>query len=172
MKDPRQVGTLGFGNATVLCLDPDDADNESLARIFRDAGWSQHTNLDWTLITRSEISLAVSVLQQVCVPVVICEADRSPGTWQQLLDYLSVLPNPPLLIVTSRVADERLWAECLNVGAYDVLAKPFVTSEVIRILSSAFLHWLDAQRIPPNTRCGEVGEEECTWKQLSLQMTN
>jgi len=50
------------------------------------------------------------------------------------------LPDPPLLIVASRLADEYLWAEALNPGAYDVLAKPFDAEEVIRVLRSAWFH--------------------------------
>ena len=46
------------------------------------------------------------------------------------------------LIVTSRLADDRLWAEALNLGAYDVLAKPFERMELVRSVSSAWLHWL------------------------------
>jgi DNA-binding response OmpR family regulator len=58
-----------------------------------------------------------------------------------MLDHAGCLPNPPLLIVTSRLADERLWAEALNLGAYDVLAKPFDKREVIRTVTAAWLHW-------------------------------
>jgi len=36
--------------------------------------------------------------------------------------------------VTSRLADERLWAEALNLGAYDVLAKPFDSTEAMRVV--------------------------------------
>jgi FixJ family two-component response regulator len=60
-----------------------------------------------------------------------------------MLDHLTLLPYPPLLIVTSRLADERLWAEALNLGAWDVLAKPFEQDEVIRIVSVACQHWQD-----------------------------
>jgi DNA-binding NtrC family response regulator len=45
--------------------------------------------------------------------------------------------------VTSRAADERLWAEALNLGAYDVLAKPFDPTEVCRIVSLAWMHWAE-----------------------------
>ena len=38
-------------------------------------------------------------------------------------------------------ADERLWAEALNLGAYDVLAKPFDRTEVMRVVSMAWMHW-------------------------------
>jgi hypothetical protein len=51
------------------------------------------------------------------VPLVICEHDLSPGTWTQLLDEIPLLSIPPLLIVTSRVADDYLWAEALSRGA-------------------------------------------------------
>jgi DNA-binding response OmpR family regulator len=63
------------------------------------------------------------------------------GGWKDLLESTQSLSNPPLLIVTSRHADERLWAEALNFGAYDVIAKPFYPIEVIRIVSLACLRW-------------------------------
>jgi DNA-binding response OmpR family regulator len=60
-----------------------------------------------------------------------------------MLEHISLLPVSPLLIVSSRLADERLWAEALNLGAWDVLAKPFVAEETIRIVSVARQHWRD-----------------------------
>jgi len=45
--------------------------------------------------------------------------------------------------VSSRLADERLWAEALNMGAWDVLAKPFDKMEVIRSVQSAWRRWHD-----------------------------
>ena len=47
----------------------------------------------------------------------------------------------PLLIVTARCADDQLWAEVLNLGGYDVLMKPFERTEVIRVISLAWLNW-------------------------------
>jgi len=49
--------------------------------------------------------------------------------------------RPPLLVVTSRKADDTLWSEVLNLGGYDVLAQPYERAEVVRILSLAWLHW-------------------------------
>jgi DNA-binding response OmpR family regulator len=49
----------------------------------------------------------------------------------QTLDY------PPPLIVSDRLADERLWAEVLNLGAYDLLAMPFDAKEVLHAVSAA-----------------------------------
>jgi len=58
-----------------------------------------------------------------------------------LLDFAERLPAPPPVIVTSRVADERMWAEVLNLGGYDVLATPFGSEEVIRTVTSAWSLW-------------------------------
>ena len=44
---------------------------------------------------------------------------------------------PPMFIVTSRLADDALWAEVLNVGGYDLLLKPFRAEEVIRMVHVA-----------------------------------
>jgi DNA-binding response OmpR family regulator len=74
---------------------------------------------------------------------VVTERDLTPGSWTAILENVLLLPDPPFLIVTSRLADEYLWAEALNLGAYDVLAKPFDASEVMRVLGSAWRHWTD-----------------------------
>jgi DNA-binding NtrC family response regulator len=58
-----------------------------------------------------------------------------------MLDVIHHVQDAPALIVTCRLADERLWAEALNLGAYDVLAKPFDRDEVLRSVSLAWLNW-------------------------------
>jgi DNA-binding response OmpR family regulator len=50
---------------------------------------------------------------------------------------LRPLEQPPLLIVTSRLADDALWSEALNLGAHDVLAQPFDRHQVERVFASA-----------------------------------
>jgi DNA-binding response OmpR family regulator len=66
--------------------------------------------------------------------------------WQELLEQAESPPDPPCLILTFRLGDDRLWAEALNLGAYDVLAQPFDGEEVVRILSMAWLHWSDPRK--------------------------
>lgn len=70
--------------------------------------------------------------------VVVCERDLPTGSWQDVLEQVTILPDPPSLVVTSRLADERLWAEAMNLGAYDVLAKPFNRTEAMRVLGAAW----------------------------------
>ncbi|MEI9970826.1 MAG: hypothetical protein WDO73_01555 [Ignavibacteriota bacterium] len=69
--------------------------------------------------------------------VVVCDDKLVDGNWKDLLARLEVLPSDPPLIVTSRLADERLWAEVLNSGGYDLLAEPFRTEEVVRSVQLA-----------------------------------
>lgn len=75
--------------------------------------------------------------------MVVCERDLPQGTWVDMLRHIEALPNAPSLIVASRLADDGLWAEALNLGAWDVLAKPFDHSELIRSVKSAWQRWHD-----------------------------
>jgi DNA-binding response OmpR family regulator len=42
-----------------------------------------------------------------------------------------------VLVVTAAVADESLWLDVLEQGAYDLILKPFVPEELFRILENA-----------------------------------
>jgi DNA-binding response OmpR family regulator len=66
------------------------------------------------------------------------------------LNDLRSLTKPPQLIVTSRTADESLWAEVLNVGGYDVMAQPFEQYEVERVIASAHRHFHQPMRVAAN----------------------
>ena len=75
----------------------------------------------------------------VRVPVVICDQALPDGGWKSLLAELEWLPLRPSLVVSSRHADLRLWAEVLNLGAHDLLlASPFEPEEVLRVTESAW----------------------------------
>jgi hypothetical protein len=43
--------------------------------------------------------------------------------------------------VWARHADERLWAEVLNLGGYDVLRAPFQVPEVVEAVKAAIRKW-------------------------------
>jgi len=73
-------------------------------------------------------------------PVVIVERDLPDGNWKSLRNRLIQMPFAPKLIVTCRLADERLWEEVLNLGGFDVLARPFYPREVLRSIDSAWCH--------------------------------
>ena len=128
---PRLV--IGNEVIAVLSVSPLQHDHDTLASLLGRDQWRIHNALS--------LRSASVFLRAHIVPLVICEHDLLPGSWTQLLDEVRLFSIPPFLIVTSRVADDYLWAEALSLGAYDVLAKPFDLTEVTRTLSSAWLHW-------------------------------
>jgi len=73
-------------------------------------------------------------------PVILTEANLSDGTWLDVLELAHRATPRSEVIVTHAVADARFWAEVLNMGAYDLIAQPFATGEVQRILSNACSH--------------------------------
>ena len=95
------------------------------------------------MVTASGVESAKKALRRDKIPIIICERNLQPGTWRDLLEQTAMMPHAPLMIVTSRLADEHLWSEVLNEGGYDVLAKPFHPTELIRVVEGAFQHWQD-----------------------------
>jgi DNA-binding NtrC family response regulator len=98
----------------------------------------------WLLYRSATLRSALAVLRENQISVVLCDGDVA-GTWRELLEQITLLDNPPSLIVTSRLADDNLWAEALHLGAYDVLAKPFARNELVQSLKSAWLHWAGSE---------------------------
>jgi len=125
----------------VLSVSPAEEDHFHLQDIFSSPERTRYTDLAFTLTAKSTIAAAKGALQRGRISIVMCEHDLSPGSWKELLDFTERLPSPPPVIVTSRVADERMWAEVLNLGGYDVLARPFNNEEVIRTVTSAWSLW-------------------------------
>ena len=83
---------------------------------------------------------ALRPIQEGGVQIVLCDRNLPDGTWLDILGQVAASGDPPLLIVTSRVADERLWAEVLNLGGFDLIAKPFAATEVLHVLSAASVY--------------------------------
>lgn len=117
----------------IVSVSPAPEDHESLQRCLSDP---------WILHRAFDLREATELLRaRTGTPVVVCERDLQPTAWKQLLVELAAVAEPPLLIVTSRCPDERLWAEALNLGAHDVLAKPIDSWELTRTLHSAWDQW-------------------------------
>ena len=119
----------------VLLISPFDEDHRDLRDILKHSKWQQHGAR-----TQSE---ACEFLRANVTPVVICEGLLPDGTWQDVLSQFGRMPRPPLLVVTSRMADDRLWSEALNLGAYNVLAKPLNAKEVFHVAGLAWLSWME-----------------------------
>lgn len=122
----------------ILSVSPFEEDHRLLEEILTDAEFRE-ANHNPRLFKVRGLMAAQAVLNDHGSSIVICEHDLHPGSWKDLLRYTSGLSDPPYLILTSRLANDVLWAEALNLGAFDVLAKPFEKREVLRIVKSACL---------------------------------
>lgn len=99
---------------------------------------------DWRVRTTDSAFGIRSLLDSDISPVVLSDSELPDGPWQAILTSLGKFSNPPRLIVCSVTADDRLWAEVLNMGAYDLLAKPFDRGEVTRVVELAWYDWMRA----------------------------
>ena len=124
-------------NVSALLVGEYETDRLLLHGIFRDAGWR--------LLEAPDRRRALDCLDRQPVQVVISERDGPRWNWKWVLNDLRALAHPPQLIVTSRTADDSLWAEVLNIGGYDVLPQPFDRDEVERVVAAARRHFDGSQ---------------------------
>ena len=126
------VEHLGKGSdsrSRLMAVLPTREDRTALQRIIGPCRWE----LQW----KRTCGEAIDAFRRTSPAIVICDRDLPDGDWRQLWDILAREPRPPMFIVTSRLADDALWAEVLNVGGYDLLLKPFLAEEVIRMVHAA-----------------------------------
>lgn len=99
-------------------------------------------HLEQDVVSFTTLSEAVAVLGRASV--VLCDAELPDGGWRDVMRSLGTIADPPLLIVAAHLADNRLWAEVLNEGGHDVLAKPYRATEVLQSITSGF-RWRESR---------------------------
>ncbi len=120
-------------------------DKPRLRTLFRKLGWR--------LLESQSRPEALRCIKNVPIHVVLAESDHPSWNWKHILEDLRACDVPPQLVIASRLADDRLWSEALNWGAYDVLLQePLNCSEVERVIAAA-KRQLDYQ---PERRVGGV----------------
>jgi len=118
---------------SVLSVSPVKEDHATLRKLLQGS--------QWQIRESDSLTSTLLLLEEHRIPLLISERDLHPGNWKELLEQLANFPTPPYVIIASRQADEDLWTNALNAGAYDVLAKPFNASELRRTLSDAWRQW-------------------------------
>jgi DNA-binding response OmpR family regulator len=91
------------------------------------------------ILTTDTCRGASHLLHRGRISIVICESNLPDGTWRDMMNCVGTSSEKPILIVTSRCADEYLWAEVLNLGGFDVVAKPFNMEELRHVLETVCL---------------------------------
>ncbi len=113
---------------TLLVLSPQR--RSKLQRLLNDCG--VQTSLASTLEeARQKLASSSSY------DLVLTDAELPDGSWQDLLQFVLDSRKACEIVVSSRCADEDLWAEVLQRGAYDLLVEPYDQQEVCRIIESA-----------------------------------
>lgn len=112
----------------MLVVSPDVLDHSSLEMILETG---------YRVYSASGRQEAFALMRRNRPDVVICEHTLPDGDWRDILSDLQGEHEAPRLIVSSRLADTRLWAEVLNLGGYDLLMKPFAAREVRSVVAMA-----------------------------------
>ncbi len=133
--DLQSIDGGGRAADLVLSISAATEDRAALRRILRP--------ISWEIVEAECCETAFRLLSNGSIATVIADDILPDGDWRRVLTHTLSRPHPPKLIVASHLADESLWAEVLNLGAYDLLAKPFDADEVRRVV------WLT---LPPEGR--------------------
>ena len=134
---------------TILLVSARAEDHDSLPGIFRGSRWKVQGA--WT----ASEGLKMIRRDHGEISVVICEHSLPDGDWRFLLTQMDKMAMRPSLIVSSRLADERLWADVLSFGAFDLLlGAPFEPDEVLRVTESAWSAWNRTARSGAIARIG------------------
>lgn len=92
--------------------------------------------------------------------VLLTDISFERGGWEDALRMAARLPRRPVVVLVSRLADERLWIDALERGAYDLILEPFQADEMRRILENAHFHATSGEShhfpLPTSSRLSKV----------------
>lgn len=137
MASPQPIPLPQARAKVALLISPFEQDHEILHSLFLEQGWR--------LYGTHSLQSGLTLLRRRAASVVITEQKLPAGSWKDVLEAACLMPSPPLVVVSSIHADDYLWAEALNLGAYDVLSKPIERAEAIRVFNAA---WMGKWGIP------------------------
>lgn len=113
----------------ILCISGRPEDARTLSQMLH--------SLPVTMERAETVQEARTRLFERRYDAVVTESNLPDGDWRDVLHVLRESPFETQLVVTDPHADARLWAEALNLGAYDLVTQPFYEPEVRRILCNA-----------------------------------
>ena len=122
---------------------------------------------NWMLYNASSLTEATTFYSERQIPVVVCDSQLPDGDWRALIDGIARTDIMPAVIISSHQVDNRMWAEVLNLGAYDLLAKPFDATEVLRAVALAWHSWRRACDLPAPRKIAAGSEAGCEGRELA-----
>jgi DNA-binding NtrC family response regulator len=118
---------------TILAISPFEEDHASLREIFRHSQWKLYSAYTWRE--------AFQVLERADISLVICERECPEGNWRELFERIEEKGNSVPFVVCSESPGLELWAEAVNQGAFDALAKPFDMVDVLRMVPASWQYY-------------------------------
>lgn len=112
---------------SVMLLSHSDEERSPLRGLFADAGW--------TVYEGEYLADLVDQVYRGWKGVVISDFALPDASWRKIL---SSMRSGCELIVTSHLADDRMWSELLDAGAFDLFAYPLDTVEMLRVAGAAW----------------------------------
>ena len=78
-----------------------------------------------------------AILRQAHSPasVILCDADCVD--WKEAVNLFQRLKTLGAVVLLTRLADDRLWLEALDAGAFDLLEKPYRPKDLRWVVSTA-----------------------------------
>lgn len=104
---------------------------------------------DWSAQLTSELGDMAAVeatasladlVEHIRPAAIICDGDQAD--WRGILSEVQIRngdSTPPIIFLT-RNADERLWVQMLEAGAFDLLEKPYRPEDLRWVVNSALSH--------------------------------
>lgn len=142
---PRTVGAPATSGGrsqnervTVLLISGSEEDHVRMDHLFH--------STNWTLYHATRYHEAVEIMRRNPIAIVITEAALEDGaSWRDVLTA-ECQDCRPRVLVAGDPGDRNLWIEILDLGAYDLLAKPFDRNELVRLVSLAWFHWKEDRK--------------------------
>ena len=113
----------------ILFISPSVEDARSLEDILNCVGISVRQATSY--------AMARKALEKESFSAVLTESRLPDGNWDDVVTLVGKMRPGVAVVVADKLADARLWADGLQLGAYDLLAKPFYPGEVQRVIARA-----------------------------------
>ncbi len=123
----RKATGTGIERDAIVFVSPSIDDARALRQIVDPAGWM--------VVNVPDLTGARAVIDRLRPALVICDTEiEGKGSWRDLLEYRRQSPGWELA-VASRLPDDPLWAEVLNLGGVDLLERPFSAHAVEQLVA-------------------------------------
>lgn len=138
------VPAESFGSTAIVAMVVNGDDRQVLTDISAQQGLQVH------FVESPEKALAG--IERLRAPAALIDRNWPGSDWRAVVEELSSSPERPCVILMSGVLDERLWADVVGHGGYEVLAKPLKAEQAVRVIKLALSYQQVASRTLPRKR--------------------